>query len=85
MTNYKIVTSEGDTELTSEVKADTVGLALVEACHMWGKAPENIRVWAWHKERGKESWLECYIAPDFLKVLKEIYPTNGEPSRLQSA
>ena len=87
MTNYKVVGYDTDGEPLSviEAKAETAGLAVIGACAEWGKAPPRVKVWAWHKERGKESWLECYLAPDFRKILATLYPANGDQSDLQSA
>lgn len=73
MTNYRIVTSEDATEVTHELKADTVGLAVTEACWIWGKVPAKVRAYALLKHKGKDQWIECYVAPDFLRVLGSVY------------
>ena len=73
MTQYKIVGQFEDGVQEQQLKADTIGLAATEACHVWQKAPKAIACFAWLKDKGREQWIECYVAPAFLKVLQGLY------------
>ncbi len=67
MTQYK-VELVGEQTNVKELKAETVGLAVLAAIGQ-GPKPKSVRVWAMLRDKGKDTWVQCHVAPSFLEAM----------------
>lgn len=68
MAKYKIKRSYPDRDKISEHDAETVGMAVIEACHGDAK-PDFVSAAVLMRRPGSESWVPCYVSAAILGLL----------------